>query len=303
MSEIFDGDEKLVTYCQRLLGYGITGLSIYHVIPIFYGPEGRNGKSTMFEILKLVLGDIIYKTRSEMLLESRYQPARGAADADTLAFRGKRIIWASENDDGRSLNIAKVKELCGGDTLNARAPYGKRPVEFAPTHLLILLTNNRPAVPANDDAIWERIHLIPFNLRFIDNPRAPNERKADHDLLEKLKAEASGILAWLVRGCIQWKTEGLNPPDIVKVATSEYRAYEDDIGQFIKETCVLRDDASESMGCIYRKYENWHTISGLPGKPLSMKKLSPRLERMGFERDASGRNVIFKGICLREHDE
>lgn len=294
--DIFNNDVELVAYIQRLLGYGITGMTNHHVIPIFYGPHGRNGKGTILETMKFALGKITYKTRSEVLLESRYSAARGAADADTLAFRGKRIIWASETGDGRALNAAKLKELCGGDTLNARAPYGKRPVEFSPTHLLILLTNDRPAAPANDDALWERIHLIPFNIRFVDNPHGPNERKADHDLLEKLKAEASGILAWLVRGCIQFKAEGLNPPDSVRFATSEYRTYEDDIGRFILEKCVCRNDVSEKISDIYNAYSPWHELSGLPGKAISLKKLSQRLVNLGFTRDDSGRNVIFKGI-------
>lgn len=302
LSDIFNDDVELIAYVQRLLGYGITGLTNYHITPIFWGPQGRNGKSTIFEILKFILGDIAYKTRSEMLLESRYSPGRGSADADTLAFRGRRIVWATETGDGRALNTAKIKELCGGDTLNARAPYGKRPVEFSPTHLLILLTNDRPAVHANDNALWERIHLIPFNMRFVDIPCAQNERKADHDLLNKLKTEASGILGWLVSGCIQFMATGLNPPDSVRYATAEYRVDEDDIGQFIKEKCVCRDDLSETMGDIYHEYVNWHEMTGLPGKATSMKRLSRRLVDLGFVRDDSGRNVMFKGIGFITED-
>lgn len=294
--DIFNNDVELVAYIQRLLGYAITGMTNHHVIPILYGPHGRNGKSTFFEVLRFALGELVYKTRSELLLESRYSPARGAADADTLALRRKRIVWASETDDGRSLNAARLKELCGGDTLNARAPYGKRPVQFSPTHLLFLLTNERPAAPANDDALWERIHLIPFNIRFVDNPHGPNERKADHDLLVKLKAEASGILAWLVRGCLQFQAIGLNPPDSVRFATSEYRTYEDDIGRFILEKCVCRNDVFEKISDIYHEYSLWYELSGLPGKAISLKKLSQRLVNLGFTRDDSGRNVIFKGI-------
>ncbi len=199
ISDIFENNQHLADYIQRLLGYGITGLTNYHVWPIFYGPQGRNGKGTMIETVKLVLGGLAHKTRSEVLLQSRYAPTRGSADADTLAFRGKRIIWASETNEGRSVNTSLIKELTGADTLNARPPYGKRPVEFTPTHLLILLTNNRPKAPAGDDALWDRTHLIPFNVRFVDDPHAPNERPADHDLPEKLKAELSGILAWMVR--------------------------------------------------------------------------------------------------------
>lgn len=297
--DVFDGDEDIVAYIQRLFGYGITGLNNEHTIPFFYGPRGRNGKSTILETMKFVLGSYAYKTRSEILLESRYAPARGAADADTLALCGKRIVWATESGDGRSLAAAKVKELCGGDTLNARAPYGKRPVEFSPSHLLIFLTNYKPTVPANDDALWARIDLVTFNMRFVNNPCGPDERQADHNLLEKLKAEAPGILAWLVRGCLQWRDIGLNPPSSVKMATANYRSDEDDIAQFLQETFIRQVDGSEKMGNIYKSYVDWHELSGLSGRHLSLKKFSHRLVSLGFVRDDSGRNVMIKGIRSR----
>jgi putative DNA primase/helicase len=56
---IFDicGDNHdLPDYLQRLLGYGITGLTNWHVYPIFHGPQGRNGKGTLLETVKFVLG-------------------------------------------------------------------------------------------------------------------------------------------------------------------------------------------------------------------------------------------------------
>jgi putative DNA primase/helicase len=112
-----------------------------------------------------------------------------------------------------------MKELVGGDTLNARAPYGRRNIEFLPSHLLMLLTNNKPHVPANEYAAWQRIYLIPFKFSFVDEPKAPDELEADLELSEKLKAETPGILAWLVRGCPAWQQEGLSPPDSVKLAT------------------------------------------------------------------------------------
>jgi len=302
LNDIFDGNQGLVDYIQRLLGYGITGLVNHHVFPIFWGPHGRNGKGTILETLKHVLGELAYKTRAEMLLASRFGPTRGAADADTMAFRGKRIIWASETDDGRALNTERIKELCGGDTLNARPPYGKRTVEFSPTHLLILMTNNRPKVPTEDTAIWDRIHLIPFNIRFVDDPHGPNERRADHDLFDKLKAESSGILAWLVKGCLDWQRTGLLPPDIVKAANVEYRQDEDEIRQFLDEECDLIGSGYCTMGKLHERYTLWHNRMKFSGQKISMKKLSSRLVDMGFNRDDTGRNIIFHGIVLKSNE-
>ncbi len=295
LSEIFSDNPEVTPYIQKLLGYGITGLTNLHMILIFYGPSGRNGKGTVIEALKIVLGDLAHKTRTAALLQSRYPSARGAADADTVAFQGKRIIWASETDDGQSLDAARIKELTGGDTLNARLPYAKRAVEFAPSHLLILLTNHRPKVPADDEALWSRLHLIPFNQRFVDDPVKPNERRADHALMEKLKQEVPGILAWLVRGCLAWQKEDLCQPDCVKVSIDEYRSAEDELVQFLEDEGILKSGPSEiRTSFLHADYVRWFHDTQSPGNPMSMKRFSSRLVGLGYERDATGRHPVFR---------
>jgi len=265
--EIFDGNKSLADYIQRLMGYGLTGLNIIHIIVIMWG-LGRNGKGTLTETLKYVLGDLAYKAEAELLLDQKFGRQGGAPNTGTLQLRGKRLVWASETNEGRRLNTGKLKELVGGDTLNARPMYGKRHIEFSPTHLLLLLTNNKPQAPANDYALWQRIALIPFVLSFVANPTKTNERKADTGLMEKLKAEGSGILAWLVKGCLKWQAEGLDAPEAVKIATNEYREDEDLISKFITECCVMGETYEVKAGVLYQTYKTWctdqchHAING-----------------------------------------
>ncbi|MBM4337991.1 MAG: DNA primase [Deltaproteobacteria bacterium] len=294
LTDICSDNHDLPAYLQRLFGYGITGLTNWHVYPIFYGPQGRNGKGTFLETLKFVLGDLAYKARSEILLESRNAPSRGSADADTLALRGKRIVWASETSEGRRLNASRIKELCGGDTLNARAVYGRDPVEFSPSHLLILLTNDRPQAPASDAALWERIHLIPFNIRFVDDPRGPNEKKADHDLLQKLKMEASGVLSWMVKGCLIWQREGLKPPETVLGATREYRKEEDLIERFISDRCLTGPTYETQAGALYKIYQSWASEMGL--KPMTGIRFGKEMQTRfnSYQK----RHVFYVGIGL-----
>ncbi len=259
--EIFDDDGDLADYVQRLLGYGLTGLNVIHIYVIMWG-LGRNGKGTLLETLKHVLGDLAYKAEAELLLDQKFGRQGGTPNTGTLQLRGKRIVWASETNEGRRLNTGKLKELVGGDTLNARPMYGKRHIEFSPTHLLLLLTNNKPQAPANDYALWQRISLIPFVLSFVANPTKPNERKADLNLIEKLKSERSGILAWLVRGCLKWQAEGLDAPEAVKIATNEYREDEDLISKFITECCVVGETYEVKAGVLYQAYKTWCTDQG-----------------------------------------
>lgn len=285
--EAFDGDRGMVSFLQRLLGYGLIGESFLHILVIFWG-KGRNGKTTVFEILKFVLGRLAHKTRAETLLDQKYQRGSGAPDADTLELRGKRIVYATETKAGDIWNTGKLKELVGGDTQNARAPFGKRPVEFKPSYLLFVSTNDKPSAPASDYAFWERLILIPFMVSFVTDPKLPNERKADPHLLDTLKAEASGVLAWLVRGCLDFQREGLNPPEAVRAATERYRNEEDIIGQFFEEKCVQGLACKVKAGDLLRAYQKWETEMGL--KPMTGRKF---LKEIKARFDCYKTNYVF----------
>lgn len=256
--EIFDGNFELIDYIQRLFGYGITGLNTMHICPVLWGEEGRNGKGTLLETLKNVLGTLAYKTEAEMFLMQKFTSGGGGApNTGILQLRGKRIVWASEIDEGQKLNVGRIKELVGGDTLSGRPLYGKEHIEFEPSHLLMLITNHKPKIPANDNAMWERVSLIPFTVSFVENPEKPNQYKADHNLIKDLKAEKSGILAWLVQGCLAWQKEGLHKPDMVKTAIAKYQYDEDQLTHFIEERCVQGATMTERAGLLYTAYQSW----------------------------------------------
>jgi putative DNA primase/helicase len=256
LEEIFGGDFELIAYLKRLLGYGIIGTVIHHIMIILWG-VGRNGKGTLLEILNYVLGDLVGPIQAELLLEQKSPRSSAGPSPDIMALRGKRIAWGSETDEGRKINAGKVKWLVGGDTLVGRVPFGKREVAFKPSHLLFLLTNFKPRVNASDFALWERIHLIPFKLSFVENPTQPHHRKIDHNLLENLKEEAPGILAWLVQGFREYKEKGLQPPSAVLEATQDYKKEEDVIGLFISDCCVINENAKVQSQEFYDAYKVW----------------------------------------------
>ena len=299
LQEIFDGDEQLVGYIQRLLGYAITGRTTELIFPIFHGPHGRNGKGTLLETVRHVLGELATPIEAEMLLVQNHHRQSGAPTSDIMALRGRRLVWASETGDGRHLDAGKGKWFTGGDTMTGRAPYGKRQVNFPPKHKVILLTNHKPHAPANDDALWARLHLIPFTLSFVDNPTKPNERQRNPSLPEDLKREAPGILAWLVRGCLEWQKEGLNPPQTVLTATEDYRTDEDLIGNFLSERCTFEKNAEVPAGKLYEAYQKWCAEMG--HRPMSGTKFGLDLkERIDSYSDRRG--TFYIGLKLRERD-
>ncbi|MFH1885421.1 MAG: phage/plasmid primase, P4 family [Pseudomonadota bacterium] len=295
LQSTFAGDSDLIFYLQRLFGYGLTGLIVEHVMIILWG-LGRNGKGTLIEVIGVVLGLLAGPIQAELLLEQGRSRSSAGASPDILGLRGKRIVWASETDEGRRLNAGRVKWLTGGDTLTARGLYAKREVTFQPSHLLCLLTNHKPMVDADDFALWQRLHLIPFNVRFVDNPEAANEAPRDPDLKAKLLAEAPGILAWLVAGCLDWQKDGLGvPPAAVAGATNEYRENEDLLNHFIEDECQIGQEIQAQAGHLYEAYKTWAVSGGL--RPVSHIKFSEQMGRK-FEPRITRNRKFFLGVGL-----
>lgn len=256
--EILKGDDQKAAYLKRLFGYAITGLSVEHIFPIFWGDKGRNGKGTIFETILFILGPLAAAIQSEMLLDNWKTSSASGPSADIMALFGLRVAIASETKEGRHIDSAKVKWFCGADTLVGRNPYDKYLVRFTPTHTLFLQTNNVPHAPADDQAFWSRVHLVPFELSFVTNPQAEHERPADKMLREKLKLEASGILAWLVEGCLEWQQIGLDPPPSIVNATKTQRREEDYLADFIEDCCFLDRYSKAQASHLYNAFCEWY---------------------------------------------
>lgn len=294
LKEIFDGNLELVAYIQRLSGYSIAGLTAEHVLPILWG-EGRNGKGTLLETLAFVLGVLAGPIQAEMLLREGRLKSSAGPSPDIMALRGRRLVWGSETDEDVRIDLAKVKFLTGGDTLVGRPPHGKRMIEFRPTHTLFLLTNHKPQIPPSESAVWDRLHLIPFTRRFVDEPKGPNERKRNAFLLDELKKEAPGILAWLVRGFLEWLRIGLQPPAIVREATAQYQKDEDILGLFLQERTYTDPAAKARAQDFFKAYEKWSLENGY--KSLSGKIFGERMSRI-FKRHDDAKGRFYEGVGL-----
>ena len=200
----FGGNESLARYWQRLAGYSLTGDTSEQILPVLYG-SGANGKSTLLTALLEILGtDHAIMAAAGLLVVRR----NDQHPTERASLFGKRLVVDVESAEGARLNESLVKQLTGSDRISARRMHEDF-WEFSPTHKLMLCTNHQPVIRETKTAIWRRVKLIPFNVTI-------PEEEQDKELPAKLREEYSGILAWAVRGCIDWQQNGLQTPDEVK---------------------------------------------------------------------------------------
>jgi len=294
IADIFGNDPEMVAYIWRALGYALTGSCKERVMFILWGAKGNNGKTTLLELLADVLCDYSAKVRADTLMVKRGD----SIPNDIAALKGARFVFSSEGEENRRLAEALVKEITGGDTISARFMRAEW-FAFKPEFKLFFATNHRPTIRGTDDAIWKRLHLIPFEERFVEDP-GPGEHPIDKDLPAKLRAELPGFLARMVEGCLEWQKHGLKPPKKVQAATEEYRAEMDVLAEWIAECCVVTDKAKAMSSALYASYKQWCEATG--ETYVKQTPFSTRLQERGFERKRTMHGSLFLRIGLRADD-
>ena len=249
LDRIFGGDQDLIAFVQRAIGYSLTGETSEQLMFICYG-LGANGKSTMIEMLRYLTGNYSLHTPFTTFLSKDNESVRN----DLARLAGARFVSSVELRAGQKLDEVVVKQVTGSDTIAARFLYQEY-FEYTPIFKLWLVANHKPVIRGVDDAIWRRIALIPFTITI------PVEER-DRGLMAKLQAEASGILNWALAGCLEWQATGLNPPNTVRAATAAYRAEMDALGGFLNDCCVLMDNARTAAKELYTRYVEWCELNG-----------------------------------------
>lgn len=276
--EIFQGDEAVAQFLQRWYGYSATGDAREQKLLIKHGPGG-NGKSTLGDAIDAVLGE--YSSPATMgLLTGKAGAADTAHLAEIAGLRGQRLVTASESEDGAKLKEALIKQLTGGDALKGKRLYGQL-FSFRPTHKLELLTNHKPVIKGSDFSIWRRIMLLNFPVKYGSAAEvASGEAMAVRDptLGVALRAETSGILAWIVEGARLWLAQGLTPPRSMLDASADYRQSQDHVAEFLTECCTVDPSARQPLPVLYSAYKAWCNAAGRD-HPITRQRLVDELER------------------------
>lgn len=300
-----DGNQRVVAFLQRLLGYGVLGVRDDQVWSVFYGARGRNGKDILFKIVSAALGgDLAGVIPIELLLESKMPRNPAAPSPDIMSLRGKRMAVASEAESNQRLAMAKIKLLTGGGKIQGRGLNDKMLTSWIPMHLLFLLTNEIPKAKADDDAFWSRLLVVPWKIRFVDNPTAPDERQRDPHMERKLMQNLPGVAAWLVRGALAYQEQGLNPPDEVLECTREQRSTMDDVGEFLRACCELEapqegQEPSTRIGAseLLEAFNWWFHRERDSSYSYSPRRFGEVMTKKRIARKKSGGN-IYLGVSL-----
>lgn len=277
-------DDEVRRFVQRLFGSAMSGRVRDHVMPIFTG-TGKNGKSTLVELVRDTFGDYALAAEPELLLQGQYGHPTGQAD-----LMGIRLATMEETDEGRSLAAATVKRLTGGTKIRARR-MRENFFEFPPSHTLIMVTNKLPLVKGDDPAIWRRILAVPFDVVVPD-------AEIDLRLPERLRLEMPAVLAWLVDGFVDWGTGGLAPPDRVRARTEEYHTASDPYKSFLEDKDVLdlNVNAATSAREMFSAWARWSKAHDEPtGSEVSF---AAAMARLGVEKKRTTAGNVYMGVML-----
>jgi putative DNA primase/helicase len=287
ISEIFAGNIELMTFTQRAIGYSLTGDTSEQVLFLLYG-TGANGKGTLTNTLKRVLGDYSWN----MPFATIEMKDRTAIPNDLAALVSRRFVIASETNDGARLNEARIKALTGCDPITARFLHGEF-FTFEPLAKFWLSVNHKPIVRDDSFGFWRRLRLIPFSQRFDVHPT----------LADELQEEASGILTWCVRGALAWQRDGLQAPAIVTEATKEYEQDSDPLAEFLANACEPEPAAEVGAKDLFEHYKRWaeqHSLTDRERLSATMfgRKMAERLRR-----SKTRAGWVYYGVSRRLRDE
>lgn len=267
LSQCMGGSALLTTYLQRLVGYTLTASTQEHLLVFCYG-TGSNGKSTFLRVLQNLLGPYAVAAPRTMLFA---QKAGEVHPTELATLYGRRLGVCSEVGEDAALDEAKVKDLTGGDVISCRRMHEDF-WDFAPTHKLWLGGNHRPVIKGTDDGIWRRLRVVPWLVKFDGETKDPT-------LSAKLAAEIPGVLAWAVKGCLEWQRVGIaDPPDVLD-ATAQYRGNSDVLGEFFKAHVVFHADGRMAAKALRSIYESWCEEMG--HLPVGARKFGARLRIQG----------------------
>lgn len=270
--ECVQPNPEVQTFLQRSLGHALHGVRRERMLAVWHG-RGANGKSVLADVLMGVLGAYAMECPATTFVVSDKRAAN-APRSDLLRLQGARVVLGTEVPDRRRLDGQLVKKVTGDAALTERGLYSSE-TTFPITFGVNLMSNPFPAADEADDALWDRLVRVPFNIVI---PRT----ERDTTLARKIIAEeATGVLAWLVRGAVDYEREGLTMPPILIAATEEWRRRAGTVQRFVQNRLRRVEGGAMRLIELHRHYLSFAGM--LYANPVGVENFRARLEGLGWQ--------------------
>lgn len=283
-------DPEIRAFVARAVGYTLTGLVDEEVFFLAYG-EGQNGKSVFANIIAAVMGEYTVPLGAALVTLRKHE---NEAERMMAQLPGSRFVLVNETAQGEVFDSARVKAIASREKLAARFLH-KEVFSFMPTHKLWIRTNHLLGSLDSGDGFWRRCTPIPFTVRI------PDEKKIG-DLDRKIiAAELPGVLAWAVRGAVDWGRGGLRVPQAIKAIVADYREDTDLLGEWLAENTEREPEATVTVKAAYADYSEHCRESG--AKPGTKMSFARAMSQRGFGRSAKTSTRRFIGFRLRRDED
>jgi putative DNA primase/helicase len=291
LGEADGSSSERLDYLRRAVGYTLSGQGTEKAIFVVHGPT-NSGKSTLAAGLSTAFGDYyvgvdpsLFATGTGSEAISRYS----AAELDRA-----RMAAAMELARGSRFKPS-LKALVGDKDFPARAP-GEKTITVRLGCVPWFFTNYVPR-GMGDKAIYSRLHPIPFPNTLLD---------PDPDVIKWVQSDegAAAVLSWAVKGCLEWRQQGLGKPGGLELEGDELEREDDTFGRFLRDECVSADarkpgartKASEVLG----RYQLWCQDEGEKAMTGTAFGITMREQGMGSFR--GDKNVAYYPVEMRPAD-
>jgi P4 family phage/plasmid primase-like protien len=305
--DIMDFMEKLFpipSLCKYMwdhLASCLIGVKKEHAFNIYRG-SGSNGKSILTDLMTQALGD--YKGTVPITLVTEKRGSIGGTSSEIIQLKGVRYAVMQEPSKDAVINEGILKELTGGDPIQARALYSDSEI-FIPQFSLVVCTNSLFEVKSNDDGTWRRMKLVDFLAKFIsENEVHTDDTKyifpKDKGLKEKLPKWAPIFVSMLVKRACETDGEVIDCNEVV-AASNKYRQSQDSISGFINERIIKDEKGSvgkKILNDIFKEYFQNTCGNRKPPKLSDLEEIM--IKRFGNRNLKTGK---WHGISIKQEDE
>lgn len=288
LNQIMDGNQEMIAYLQRILGYCLTGTTGEQAMFFAFG-AGANGKSVLLN----VVGEILKGYHQTAPMETFIQTNEYRHPTELASLRGARIVTSTETQSGRRWDEVKIKRLTGGDPIAARF-MRQDFFEYMPQFKLFIAGNHKPSINNVDEAMRRRLNFINFGVIIPKDKRDP-------DLKYKLFAEGGSILNWMIEGCLEWQRVGLHTPETVKQDTEQYMSAEDHFTAWWTERCEPNPRAFTTIADMYADWAAWMEKSGelIGSKKAFSQTVLGKSSALKIKYYQSNEGRGFRGVALK----